>query len=122
MEEVKIILSGLWVATMLIYLLGDVLRIFSGDSERMFAKMGQMTQWMWLGIAVLMVIPIIMVVLSLTLNYPMNRKVNIIMAVFWLLFNLVGLPTYPSSYDRFLLIVSMGFNVLTIWNAWRWVL
>ena len=88
----------------------------------MFAEMGQMTQWMWLGIAVLMVIPIIMVVLSLTLNYPMNRRANIIMAVFWLLFNLVGLPTYPSSYDRFLLIVSMGFNVLTIWNAWRWVL
>ncbi len=122
MEDVKIILSGLWVATMLTYLLGDVMRIFSGDSEMMFAEMGAMTQGMWLGIAVLMVIPIVMVVLSLTLNYSVNRWANIIMAVFWLLFNLVGLPTYPSSYDRFLLIVSMGFNVLTVWNAWKWVL
>jgi len=31
MEEVRIILSGLWVSLMLTYLLGDVLRIFSGD-------------------------------------------------------------------------------------------
>ena len=31
MEKVKIKLSGLWIALMLTYLLGDVLRIFSGD-------------------------------------------------------------------------------------------
>jgi hypothetical protein len=31
MEDVRIIISFLWVATMLIYLLGDVLRIFAGD-------------------------------------------------------------------------------------------
>jgi hypothetical protein len=31
MEEVKIKLSASWVALMLTYLLGDVLRIFSGD-------------------------------------------------------------------------------------------
>ena len=31
MEDVQIRLSGLWVALMLTYLLGDVLRIFAGD-------------------------------------------------------------------------------------------
>ena len=31
MDEVRIKLSALWVALMLIYLLGDVLRIFAGD-------------------------------------------------------------------------------------------
>ncbi|HVR77038.1 MAG TPA: hypothetical protein VMS99_01465 [Acidimicrobiia bacterium] len=31
MEDVRIILSGLWVALMLTYLLGDVLRVFAGD-------------------------------------------------------------------------------------------
>jgi hypothetical protein len=31
MVDTRIILSGLWVATMFTYLLGDVLRIFSGD-------------------------------------------------------------------------------------------
>jgi ABC-type transport system involved in cytochrome c biogenesis permease component len=54
MEDVRIILSGLWVALMLTYLLGDVLRIFAGDF-----KSGEMdgqpaTQAMWLGAAVIM--------------------------------------------------------------------
>ena len=31
MADVRIILSGLWVAVMLTYLLGDVLRLFAGD-------------------------------------------------------------------------------------------
>ena len=120
MVDTKIILSILWVALMLTYLLGDVLRIFSGD----VAKMGgtrQFTQAMWLGIAVLMLIPIVMIVLSLMLNQPVNRWANIILAAFFFLFNLVGLPTYPSAYDKFLLLVSMGFNGATVWIAWQWV-
>jgi hypothetical protein len=31
MVDTRIVLSALWVATMLTYLLGDVLRIFAGD-------------------------------------------------------------------------------------------
>ena len=33
MEDVQIILSGFWVALMLTYLLGDVLRIFVGNGD-----------------------------------------------------------------------------------------
>ena len=121
MVDTRIILSALWVATMLTYLWGDVLRIFSGDAEKMFATQAQVTQTMWLGIAILMLIPIVMVVLSLTLNYKVNRWANIIVAIFWIVFNLSSLNTYPSAYDKFLLIASMGFNVLTVWYAWKWV-
>lgn len=31
MEDIQIKLAGLWAALMLTYLLGDVLRIYSGD-------------------------------------------------------------------------------------------
>jgi len=72
MVDVKIILSALWVALMLTYLLGDVLRIFSGDFKAGEIGGMQITQELWLGIAILMVIPIVMVFLSLTLNYPVN--------------------------------------------------
>ena len=68
-----------------------------------------------------MVIPILMVFLSVTLNQPVNRWVNIIVAVFFFLFNLVGLPTYPSLYDKFLIAVSLVFNIITVWYAWNWV-
>jgi hypothetical protein len=121
MEDVKIILSALWVATELTYLYGDMLRILSGDSTKMLSGEMQFTQTIWLGIAVLMAIPIVMVVASLTLPYSVNRWVNIIAAIFFFGFNLIGLPTYPSAYDKFLLMVSMGFNLMTVWYAWNWI-
>jgi hypothetical protein len=124
MEDVQIKLSALWVALMLTYLLGDVLRIFSGDFKagEMGHKGGMvLTQNMLLGIAILMVIPIVMVFLSLTLNYPVNRWANIAVAIFFFVFNLIGLPSYPSMYDKFLIVVGLVFNVLTVWYAWNWV-
>ena len=120
MEDVKIILSALWVSTMLTYLLGDVLRIFAGDFKAGEIGGMQPTQVMWLGIAVLMLIPIVMVVLTLTLKYPAIRWANIIVAIFFVVFNLAGLP-YPGAYDNFLIIVGFVFNALTVWYAWNWV-
>ena len=120
MEDVKIILSTLWVATMLTYLLGDVMRIFAGDFAAGEMEGVQVTQVLWLGIAALFVIPIVMVYLSLTLNNPVNRWVNIIVAIIFFGINLVGIPRYSGTNDKLLIIVSLGFNVLTVWNAWKW--
>ena len=120
MEIVQIKISGLWIVVMLTYLLGDILRIFSGDFMPGEISGEPVTQGAWLGIAILMVIPIVMIVLSLMLNQPINRWINIIVAGFFFLFNLVGLPTYPSAYDKFLIIVTLGFNVMIVWYAWKW--
>jgi len=121
MEDVKLILSALWVATMLTYLLGDVLRIFSGDFVAGEISGMKATQQMWILAAILMLIPIVMVLLSMTLPYPMNRWVNIIAAVLLFGVNLIGVPGYPGVYDKFLIIVSLGFNALTVWYAWNWI-
>ena len=121
MEEVQIKLSAVWVALMLVYLLGDVLRIFAGDFKAGEVSGVQATQGMWLGMAALMLIPILMVVLTLVLPQPVNRWANIIIAVGFFLFSAVGLPSYPSLYDKFLLAVSLGFNVMTVWTAWKWL-
>jgi hypothetical protein len=120
MLDTRIILSATWVVVTLIYLYGDVLRICSGDFAKSMTNMN-FNQFVWLGIAVLMLTPILMVFLTLVLPQPVSRWANIIVAVFFFLFNLVGLPTYPSMYDKFLLAVSMGFNVVTVWYAWNWV-
>ena len=120
MQEVQIKLAALWVMLMLTYLLGDVLRIFSGDFQA--GKIGgmQVSQAMYLGLAALMVLPIVMVFLSLTLNQPVSRWANIIVPILFFGFNAIGLPTYPSAYDKFLIVVGLGVNVLTVWHAWRW--
>jgi hypothetical protein len=121
MEDIQIKLSAIWVALMLTYLLGDVLRIFSGDFKAGEIGGMQVSQAMYLGMAVMMVIPILMVLLTLVLNQPVNRWANIIVPIIFFIFNLIGMPTYPSAYDKFLIIVGLGFNLLTVWYAWKWV-
>jgi hypothetical protein len=106
---------------MLTYLLGDVLRIFAGDFEPGKIAGGfEPTPVMWLVIAVIMLIPIIMVVLTLTLKYPAIRWASIVVAIFFVVFNLIGLP-YPGVYDNFLIIVGFVFNAMIVWYAWKWV-
>ncbi len=121
MEDVRIILSGIWTAKMLSYLLGDVMRIFAGDfvaGEIDGVKVGQMV---YLGLSIFMLIPIVMVVLSMTLKYPLIRWVNIIVPLLLFGFNLLGFNSFPGVYDKFLLIVGLGFNVMTVWYVWKWV-
>jgi hypothetical protein len=122
MVDKRIVLSGLWVALMLTYFLGDVLRIFAGDFKAGEIGGMQPTQVMYLGIAIIMLIPIVMVVLTLTLKYPAIRWVNIVVAIFFFGFNLIGLPGYPGAYDKFLIIVGFVFNALTVWYAWKWTI
>lgn len=55
MDDARIVLFGLLAATMLVYLLGDVLWIFAGDMELGKLAGGvQTSQGMWLLIAVIM--------------------------------------------------------------------
>jgi hypothetical protein len=119
--DTRIVLSASWIALMFTYLLGDVLRIFSGDFKAGEMNGVKATQWMWMAAALIMLIPIIMLLLSLTLDYPANRWVNILAAAGLFLFNLFGLPGYPSLYDKFLIVVGLGFNAVTVLTAWNWV-
>lgn len=121
MTDIQIKLSILWVALMLIYLLGDVIRIFSGGlvpGEISGMKIGQ---WGWVGIAAMMLLPIVMVVLNLFLGPQAGRWVNIVVSVIFFLLNLFGLPSYTGYFDRFLLAVSLVVNVLIVRYAWLWV-
>lgn len=118
--DTRIILFGLWVALMLIFLLGDVIRIFAGDfkpGKIMGKKVGQAT---WLAIAAIMLTPIILAVLTLVLDQGAARIVSIAGASLWFLFNAFGITSYPGYYDRFLLAASLGVNILTIYYAYTW--
>jgi hypothetical protein len=118
--DTRIILSATWVVVTLTYLYGDVFRICSGDLAKKPISDMNLNQYVWLGLAVLMLFPILMVFLNLVMPQLVSRWVNIIAAVFFFLFNLAGLPTYLSLWDKFLIVVSMGFNMVTVWYAWNW--
>jgi hypothetical protein len=65
--------------------------------------------------------PRMLVVISATVTSDRTaiRWVNLVPAVFLVLFNLVGLP-YPGVYDNFLIGVGFVFNGLIVWYAWTW--
>jgi hypothetical protein len=105
---------------MLTYFLGDVLRIMAGHVDPGKLQNGvKATPGMWMFIAVIMLLPIVMLVLSLTLPYPANRWVNLVVAAGLIVFNLFGLP-YKGAYDNFLIVVSVVFKAAVIWYAWTW--
>jgi hypothetical protein len=114
MEDVKIILAFIWVATMLCFLLGDVLRIYAGDFKSGEIDGKPVSHKMYFGMAIIMVIPIVMVVLSVIMDFPVNSWVNIIVAIIFFVFNLIGIKGY-KAYDVFLLVVSFIFNALTVY-------
>jgi hypothetical protein len=121
MQDIRIIVSALWTASMLTCLWGDVLRIYAGGFKPGDPEAQKFSQGAWLGIALFMAIPIVMVFLSQILPGPVNRWVNIIAAVLVMGSNLISLPTYPAASDKFLMLFGAAINVLTIWYAWRLV-
>lgn len=72
----------------------------------------------WL-VAVVLVVPVLMVVLTLVLPFPAVRWTCLVVTVALALFNLVGLP-YPGAYDNFLIVVGLGLNTVIGWQAWTW--
>jgi hypothetical protein len=117
LENLQIQFAVFWIACMLTYFLGDVIRIFSGNFTA--GEMGGNTvaNWMWILTAGIMVIPIIMIVVSILLPVgPLSCWLNLIFAVGFILFNLLGIAIY-KAFDVFLLIISFGFNCLIIFFA-----
>ncbi|GAG56871.1 unnamed protein product [marine sediment metagenome] len=80
------------------------------------------TQELLFGAALLMALPSIMIVLSLTLKAKMNRTVNIIVGIFHMVV-LVGTLMVPGDlwvYYATYMVFEAVFIILIIWHAWKW--
>lgn len=117
MEFTLIKISALWICTALIFLLGDVLRIYKADVTLGEIEGKKATQIMFMGIAILMVLPILMVFLNLVLPLEVNKIANIVVAGLFFLLNIFSIHTYKGHYDKFLLAVSLIFNILVIYYS-----
>lgn len=118
MIDVRIMLAFLWVIVMLIYLLGDVLRIFAGAFKPGEIDGKPIKDSLYLLMAVIMLIPILMIFLTLVLPTGAVKWTNIIVSAVFVLFNAVGLKGY-KSFDVFLLLVSFVFNGFIIYYAFQ---
>lgn len=119
MEATRIILAGGWISLMLVYLLGDVLRIFSGDAEPGRIGGKPAADWMWVLAALVMLVPIVMITVSLMVPATPLKWITVVVSAALVVFNLTGLP-YKGLYDNLLIVVSFAFNALVIWVALAW--
>lgn len=119
MDATRIVLAGGWISLMLVYLLGDVLRLYAGDAEPGTIAGRAASSWMWVIAALYMLVPIVMIMVSLMAPATPLRWLTVILSVVLVLFNLVALP-FPGLYDNLLIVVSFGINGLLIWQALAW--
>jgi hypothetical protein len=122
--NMKMKLSALWVALMLIYAYADILSLFkAGAIEKMmdgFMGPFPVTQGSLLSASILMMIPAVMVFLALALKAKVNRWVNIILGVLYTFVNISNLIGETWIYYISFVVVEIALTLLIVWFAWRW--
>jgi|SRR5687768_5875399 len=122
--NVRIKLSALWVAMMLLYIYADILSLFRpGQIEEMIAgKMGPfpVTQGSLFVASTLMIIPAVMVFLSLALQPKVNRWANIIFGMLYTFVNISNLLGETWACYIFFGIVEIVLTLLIVLYAWKW--
>lgn len=121
--HVKLKLSALWAALMFCYIYGDYFGLYvPGQLKGMLAgkgPIGLVSQGTLVATSVLLAVPGIMVFLSLVLPPKVNRWLNLVLSVFYIV---VMLMTMPGAWSFYILlgIIEIALGVLTIWYAWNW--
>lgn len=124
--DVRIILSVLWVARMLSSLQGDSTRFHDPVAlKELVAGTTEITvtNEMLLVLSIILAVPIFMSFLSLTLKDKANRWANLIIGVFFVVWELVFLIfvyLQDPAYEIFWGIAYLVFAALVVWYAWKW--
>jgi hypothetical protein len=124
LEDVRIKLSALWVAMMLLYIYADILSLFRpGQIDEMIAGfMGPLpaTQASLLVAAILMIIPAVMVFLCVALKSNLNRWLNIGLGMLYIFVNIGNLIGETWAYYIIFGIIEIVLAALIVWYAWKW--
>jgi len=122
--NVKMKLSALWIALMLLYIYADIFSLFRPGviTEMMAGNMGPfpVTQGSLFTASILMMIPAVMVFLSLTLKPNVNRWANIILGGLYTAVNIGNLIGETWAFYILFGIGEMVLTLLIVGHAWKW--
>ena len=128
MEDIRVRLSVLWLFATLNYIYADV--FFCIDvlgSKKGSIGVIHFSPAGWLGIAILMEIPMAMILLSRILKPRANRWANIVAGIIETAAVLLAQFIFPifnitetSSYYLFFGALEVVCTSLVVWYAWRW--
>ena len=118
----KVLFSTLWLIVYLNILTADVLTLNIPGSEKFLeatsVSNGVPIPTLMLMGAVLNNLSLIMILLSRTLRYGVNRWSNIFMGIFTIAYIWGGKVPYP--HYTVIATVETICLLLVIWNAWKW--
>jgi len=121
--NVKVKISALWVAIMALYIYNDYFSLYKPGSveEMLQGNMGPfpVTQIALFSAALLMAIPAMMIFLSLIMKPNLNRIVNVILGLLYVVVMIVSVQG-EWLYYIFMGIVEIILTALIIWYAIKW--
>ena len=128
LEEVRIgvrlKISALWIAMLFLYAYGDIFGFFRrGVIEDVIAgeiSGIEITQTFLFAVSVYIAIASAMVFLSLVLMTRLNRWVNIVLPILYIVSIAVSTIGEDWAYYYFLSIAESSLLLLIIWYAWTW--
>lgn len=120
MEPHRVQLAVCWVALMLIYLLGDVLRLYEKGQAAAFIDGKPMTQTHLMMAALLMLIPVLLALGMVFLPRGFARWAGIIGSLLLFIVNIFGVAGYSGLFDRVLIVLSLALNAFTAVWTWLW--
>jgi hypothetical protein len=121
----KILLSTLWIFTLLNYLYCDIISLMDSNLLNQYltgtVNGMEINENFLLGAVILMEIPIAMILLSRILNYKANRLANIISGTIMTLVQTATLFVGPpSKYYLFCSIIEIASTIIIVAVALRW--
>jgi len=124
--DVKVVLSALWIAMMFVFAYGDIFGFFRADVlkaalDGKVATTGFTINQTFLALALIYVLPaVLMVVLSLLLPPRVNRRVNIVVSLVYLI-SIAGL-CIGETWVYYLLASFIEVILLAAIarTAWKW--
>ena len=132
LKDAKLTFAFAWIFVLFNYVYADIGSVFMVISRpELMARLqgGQygsvaLTQWVFLGGAILMEICFAMIPLSWMLGYKANRRTNIAagtlftLVILLILFGSGRAP--PLNFYTFFEIVEIAATGWIVWRAWRW--
>lgn len=123
--NIKIRLSALWTSVTLCYLYGDYFELYVPQKTQGLVNGVNMldSPMKLFSAAILLVIPALMVFLSIILKPAINRRLNIILGIFYtvimILIALTSITPWRFFYV-FLAIVESCITTLIVCYSWKW--
>lgn len=121
---VRLRLAALWTSVMFCYVYGDYFELYvPGKLQDILngqMALGPVTQGMLVGTAVLMAIPSLMIVLSVTLPATLCRWLNVAAGLLYTTIMLLILFSGAWAFYRLFAAIEVALTLSVIWLALRW--